>query len=42
MPEKKTKSIADMTAAERREEFGDYGAWSACFEGAEKAATFKR
>jgi len=34
--------VADMGAAGRRKEFGDYGAWDACFNGAESAEKFKR
>jgi len=34
--------VADMTAEQRREKFGEYGAFDACFNGAESAQRFKR
>jgi hypothetical protein len=33
---------ADMSAEQRATEFGDYGKWDACFNGAANASRFKR
>lgn len=32
--------VADMSASQRREKFGTYGSWDACFNGAESATKF--
>lgn len=34
--------VADMGASKRREVFGEYGSWDACFNGASSASRFKR
>ncbi|MDD3106294.1 MAG: hypothetical protein PHP65_00615 [Bacilli bacterium] len=34
--------VADMGASKRREIFGEYGSWDACFNGASSASKFKR
>jgi len=36
------KEFADLSAEQRREEFGDYGSWAACFGGASEGLKFKR
>jgi len=41
-PTKGTVDVADMTAAERRETYGEYGSFDAIFNGAESASRFKR
>jgi hypothetical protein len=38
----KNVDVADMSAAKRRETYGEYGAWDAVFKGAESASRFRR